>query len=691
MNIKFEVRLFIVLAVALLVCEASIHRASVETPSSDQISDGTGGILSPLRTSHKLIISPWTEYTINTFSSNATSRTVQIMYETTNGDTYWCSGALIDSQWVLTSAQCLFDTTLQTQNVLASYRIIPGATQNLVFPQSFPKYPFGVARAQQIFIPNFAIVSTQTTVNDYGFIMLDRPIGARTGFFAPPEVTTMETLSTFDMYGYPQGPYQGRLQLKRGGNVVSASALATVATGAVTATVQTVCSGDSGAPAVNGNQLLGLLSTSPIISGTCGANPSLKVMGSAEWSAFAQYKANNAAPSVARPDVYEYVVPISRLTKSVSCTKIGGGLGGSNCPKNSRLNFAFPLINLGDAESGVITYRIVYSGLQTLAEPVVISTGQTTASLLPGEIRNITANYTLPAANIDGTFYYGIVFTTANEQYARDEALNTIVLGSFVFNTPTTPHTVVAQIFPTSCGFMTVNNYTLYNGNSINNPILVAGPMSFSGCVGYTLVAVTCKGSVSCSSWTSFTKVPASASGSINATFVASPQCGNGVVEVGEQCDGGPCCTSSCLFTQSDYICRTSSGVCEQDSYCRGNAISCPANAYRAAGESCSPGACAMDSTCSGSGIECPFNGFAPVDRECRAVSGVCDLAEKCTGTAVACPLDVYRPEGTLCNGTASMCNALGTCLAINGASAVTALPVLVITLFSVLFALFAV
>ena len=36
--------------------------------------------------------------------------------------------------------------------------------------------------------------------------------------------------------------------------------------------------------------------------------------------------------------------------------------------------------------------------------------------------------------------------------------------------------------------------------------------------------------------------------------------CGNGVVDLGEQCDGGTCCTASCTFVASGTVCRSAGG-----------------------------------------------------------------------------------------------------------------------------------
>ncbi|TMB42282.1 MAG: hypothetical protein E6J55_16435, partial [Deltaproteobacteria bacterium] len=39
--------------------------------------------------------------------------------------------------------------------------------------------------------------------------------------------------------------------------------------------------------------------------------------------------------------------------------------------------------------------------------------------------------------------------------------------------------------------------------------------------------------------------------------------CGNGIVDPGEQCDGGPCCSASCTFLPATTVCRAAAGDCD--------------------------------------------------------------------------------------------------------------------------------
>lgn len=99
-----------------------------------------------------------------------------------------------------------------------------------------------------------------------------------------------------------------------------------------------------------------------------------------------------------------------------------------------------------------------------------------------------------------------------------------------------------------------------------------------------------------------------------DVSTITGSQCGNGIVEAGEDCDCGgtsgcannPCCNpTTCKFT--------SQSVCD------------PSN------EDC------CTSTCK----------FASNGTVCRASTGVCDPQEVCSGKAATCPVDTTAPDGT--------------------------------------------
>lgn len=105
---------------------------------------------------------------------------------------------------------------------------------------------------------------------------------------------------------------------------------------------------------------------------------------------------------------------------------------------------------------------------------------------------------------------------------------------------------------------------------------------------------------------------------------LSTQQCGNGILEPGEECDAGPngsqCCTSQCRL---------------------------------ASGAQCDP---ATSACCSSS---CTF---APSTQVCRpSVDDRCDSAETCTGTSAECPADVTKDDGSSCGSGLSCANGYCT------------------------------
>lgn len=109
-------------------------------------------------------------------------------------------------------------------------------------------------------------------------------------------------------------------------------------------------------------------------------------------------------------------------------------------------------------------------------------------------------------------------------------------------------------------------------------------------------------------------------------TTITGQQCGNGIVEEGEDCDCGgtsgcgsnPCCDATTCKFKSGAVCDDSNEDCCQN--------------------------CQM----------------AAASVVCRASTGVCDPQETCTGTNAYCPADVTTPDGDSC-GSGLTC-ASGQC-----------------------------
>jgi cysteine-rich repeat protein len=202
--------------------------------------------------------------------------------------------------------------------------------------------------------------------------------------------------------------------------------------------------------------------------------------------------------------------------------------------------------------------------------------------------------------------------------------------------------------------------------------------------------------------------------------FVGAAQavCGNGTVEMGEACDGGPCCTAGCTFEAAGTVCRpratTCDGglcLCDAVEVCTGGSAACPSDGLEAMGTVCRPSAkdllncpdpnpitncpdtgCDVPEVCTGTDLACPADQFEPdttmcrtaqgpcdVDdfctgqtafclpdlksrAECRPSMGPCDPAESCNGFVNECPADVISPAGTVCRPAAGICDVAETC-----------------------------
>ncbi|KAK8923141.1 hypothetical protein H634G_03453 [Metarhizium anisopliae BRIP 53293] len=128
-------------------------------------------------------------------------------------------------------------------------------------------------------------------------------------------------------------------------------------------------------------------------------------------------------------------------------------------------------------------------------------------------------------------------------------------------------------------------------------------------------------------------------------------QCGNGIVEAGEDCDCGgeagcngnkccdpktckftsgsvcdasneDCCTDQCQFASSGTVCRPSTGECDVLETCPGDKAACPVDKHKNNGDSC------------GNGLECASGQCTSRDLQCQ------HMANSLTGrnNTKACP-----------------------------------------------------
>jgi hypothetical protein len=112
-------------------------------------------------------------------------------------------------------------------------------------------------------------------------------------------------------------------------------------------------------------------------------------------------------------------------------------------------------------------------------------------------------------------------------------------------------------------------------------------------------------------------------------TTISGNQCGNGIVEEGEDCDCGgveSCAGDTCCVAKT---CKFTTGsVCDD------------------ANEDC-----------------CKGCQFASAGTVCRASTGICNPQETCSGTNASCPADITAPDGQSCgNSSQHLQCASGQC-----------------------------
>ncbi|KAL8672754.1 MAG: hypothetical protein Q9168_002808 [Polycauliona sp. 1 TL-2023] len=152
----------------------------------------------------------------------------------------------------------------------------------------------------------------------------------------------------------------------------------------------------------------------------------------------------------------------------------------------------------------------------------------------------------------------------------------------------------------------------------IMNPSTGQGISAFSQCSLGNVCSALLRNSVSQSCLTD----------NKNVDTISGQQCGNGIVEAGEQCDCGgeagcgnnTCCEPKTCQFKAPAVCDDSNEAC-----------------------------------CT----NCQFSNNGTV---CRASSGECDPQETCSGNNATCPSDVSAPDGQSCGKSKNMQCASGQC-----------------------------
>lgn len=169
------------------------------------------------------------------------------------------------------------------------------------------------------------------------------------------------------------------------------------------------------------------------------------------------------------------------------------------------------------------------------------------------------------------------------------------------------------------------------NAKYIMNPYAAATMTNFSECTIGNICSAIGRNSIKSTCLTDNRGV----------VTITGSQCGNGIVEAGEDCDCGgtagcgdnnccdatTCkfknnavcddsndnCCSSCQYSSQGTVCRASTGVCDIAEYCTGNSSACPNDQYTKDGTSCGA---------SGQGLACASGQCTSRDYQCRSVIG---------------------------------------------------------------------
>ncbi len=136
---------------------------------------------------------------------------------------------------------------------------------------------------------------------------------------------------------------------------------------------------------------------------------------------------------------------------------------------------------------------------------------------------------------------------------------------------------------------------------------------------------------------------------------IAPSDCGNEVVDAGEDCDGGPCCQGDCSYSSTATTCRASASDCDKAENCSGTSANCPANSFQPNGTACDDGDQCTTEECVG-GV-CETTPIHPCNGQCGDGSvdegEACDDGNKTFTPGEYCGVDCVRiPCGKPTNST---------------------------------------
>ncbi|EGY15892.1 zinc metalloprotease mde10 [Verticillium dahliae VdLs.17] len=146
---------------------------------------------------------------------------------------------------------------------------------------------------------------------------------------------------------------------------------------------------------------------------------------------------------------------------------------------------------------------------------------------------------------------------------------------------------------------------------------------------------------------------------------ITGSQCGNGIVESGEECDCGgaescgnnpccdaatcrfttnsqcdpaneDCCTDQCRYASQGSICRESTGLCDPQETCPGDSSVCPSDIHRSDGDSCGA---------DGDNLQCASGQCTSREQQCQAAVGSRDTNNQTTSCDNGCMLSCRSPN----------------------------------------------